>query len=101
MASSWGSGRTISSQTPSRLWEATVHGGTGWTQFPWRPWRPRFRLPEGSGLGRCGGGLNDDAGTSALRVMAAMAGTAEMRSRRSRSSRDGWRIPLTATGMGS
>ena len=54
------------------LWEATIHGGTGWTQFPLETMASsRFRLPGGvwASLG-VGGGLNDDAGTSAMRVMA-------------------------------
>ena len=56
------------------LWEATVHGGTGWTQFPLETMASsRFRLPGGLWASAgVGGGLNDDAGTSALRVMAAI-----------------------------
>ena len=56
------------------LWEATVHGGTGWSEFPLETMASsRFRLPGGvwATVG-VGGGLNDDAGTSAMRVVAGL-----------------------------
>jgi len=56
------------------LWEGTVQGGTGWAELPLETMASsRFRLPGGvwATLG-VGAGLNDDAGTSAMRVIAGL-----------------------------
>jgi predicted outer membrane repeat protein len=56
------------------LWEGTVQGGTGWSEFPLETMAStRFRLPGGvwATVG-VGAGLNDDAGTSAMRVIAGL-----------------------------
>jgi predicted outer membrane repeat protein len=53
------------------LWEATVQGGTGWSEFPVETLAStRFRLPGGLwATAGVGAGLNDDPGTSAMRAV--------------------------------
>jgi predicted outer membrane repeat protein len=65
-------GHYMATDAISLIWEATVQGGTGWSEFPLETMASsRFRLPGGlwATVG-VGGGLNDDAGTSAMRVLA-------------------------------